>query len=290
MQTEIEDIKTELTRTDKGCIGFKGINNFQGYFDGNGEEIKGIYINTTKTLTNAGLFVSIINATIKNLGTTGTVISDMHAGGVVCSSDGKSKIDNCYSYVNVKGNLESTTSYYVGGICSSIELESIVSNSYNKGRVEGYAATGGIAGRFSGTIENCYNTGKISTAAIANYSGAGGIVGFVFWEEGTKIIKNCYNDGEIYSRKSGAGIIGNLSKGHTGENYKVIVANCYNLKTVSCDTDAGGIVGEAYVNNKTNIVNVEIINCYNSGEINGVNAVGRDFWKSCKTWSFKCKN
>ncbi len=73
--TLVEDIKTELTKTEEGCIGFRPIYNFGGTLDGNKNEIRNIYIYNTKE---AGLF---INAhpypvlTVKNLGITGDVIS-----------------------------------------------------------------------------------------------------------------------------------------------------------------------------------------------------------------------
>ncbi len=114
----IENIKTELTKTDENCIGFKpiGINHdtkyrFCGTFDGRKNELKNIYINNPG---NVGVFGAVWNATIKNLNVSGKIIStatidtDFAAGGIV--GDGLAFIYNCNNMANIYG------AKYVGGI------------------------------------------------------------------------------------------------------------------------------------------------------------------------------
>ncbi len=112
----VEDIRTELTKTEENCIGFKpiGINNgyrFSGIFDGKKNELKNIYISNPE---NAGVFGSVWIATIKNLNVSGKIIStatvatEFAAGGIV--GDGVAYIYNCNNMANIYG------AKYVGGI------------------------------------------------------------------------------------------------------------------------------------------------------------------------------
>ena len=100
----IENIKTELTKTDENCIGFKpiGINveyRFFGTFDGENNEIKNIYINSSE---NAGIFGTVRFATIKDLSVSGKIISTMKdTGGIV--GNGAAYIYNCHNMANIYG-------------------------------------------------------------------------------------------------------------------------------------------------------------------------------------------
>ena len=72
--------------------------------------------------------------------------------------------------------------YYVGGVCG--RNSSTVTNCYNSGSVEGYIRVGGVCGdNYFGTVTNCYNTGN-----VAGYSNVGGLCGRN--EMGT--VTNCY--------------------------------------------------------------------------------------------------
>ena len=269
----VEDIRTELTKTDEGCIGFNDIGKkatFQGEFDGKGNEIRKIYINTTSTASDSGLFYSTENATIKNLGTTGEIISGGYAGGIVCNAKGTSNIINCYSEVNIVAQDSQTKGKGSGGICGTLTGGSI-SNCYNAGLIEGNSCVGGIVGNFYGTIEDCYNEGRITSNATKNYKGAGGIAGAINGKE-TIIIKNCYNNGEIVSKDVGGGILG---KGEDTISFTLIIANCYNLKQVNAAV-AGGILGKAG-SIAGAIIDYKILNCYNEYIING----GSDSRRNC---------
>lgn len=69
----------------------------------------------------------------------------------------------------------------IGGICG--ENSGTIENCYNEGKVEGKGNdTGGICARNFGTITNCYNLGTV----IGEY-GTGGVCGVNF-----ETIKNCY--------------------------------------------------------------------------------------------------
>lgn len=71
----------------------------------------------------------------------------------------------------------------IGGVCGV--NSGTIENCYNEGKVEGKGEdTGGICARNFGTITNCYNLGT-----VIGESGTGGVCG-VFYNNGT--ITNCY--------------------------------------------------------------------------------------------------
>ena len=162
----VEDIKTELTKTSEGCIGFTpiGIDHnriFKGIFDGKNNEIRNIYQNFNES--EVGLFG---NATgeIKNLSLTGNIINKgWHAAGICAGGWYNIKITNCKNYANVTGyNM-------VGGIVGySANVNTQITGCTNKGKITitgnsyAYAGVGGIAGNTSGKVEDCINEGNIA--------------------------------------------------------------------------------------------------------------------------------
>ena len=267
----VEDIRTELTKTDEGCRGFNRIDNFQGEFNGNTEEIINIYMNTTTTNYGTGLFYEIKNATIKNLGVAGEMNSGAYAGGITIWAGGTSKIINCYTNVNIVAQDGTTAEYGTGGICGIFEGE-LIYNCYNLGDVEGNSHVGGIAGTLIGTIENCYNEGKITSNATINNKTAGGIVG-LNKKTGDIIIKNCYNNGQVYSLENGAsgGILGTSV---TTTNLTLKIINCYNNGWINSENIAGGIVGKLGPASSGGALGAEMLNCYNMGYIDSKSICG----------------
>ncbi|MCL2890571.1 MAG: hypothetical protein FWF40_01615, partial [Methanomassiliicoccaceae archaeon] len=197
---------------------FNSLPMFNGTFDGNGFEIRGMK-------TQAGLFYYMgDNGVIKNLGVTGGSVEGVgvSAGGIVGSSSGT--FINCYntSPVFAVGSML----VYAGGISGGTYggIQSKFFNCYNTGSVtttaffgkdgsEAYASGIGI-----GDATNCYNRGNITSYAIP---GGGGIAGGI-GARGGGLIANCYNTGTIsgYSESSG-GIIG------IGAYARIV--NCYTL-------------------------------------------------------------
>ena len=251
--------------------GFTPIGNypnvFSGTFDGQGNEIRNLYINiSSSSNVYAGLFGYINNGCINNLGVTGEISSSVN-------------YNNCYSYA--------------GGISGYIK-SSRINNCYNTCDVSSYCSelssqsyAGGIVGEASGeaitnNISNCYNTGEISSnCENRSYrSGAGGIVGYG-WSRNN--INSCYNIGNIsssssnaYSRTSAGGIAGELTS--NGSNGLSRVSNCYNTGSVSSSDSnnkssnyyagsySGGIVGIGW-NSNLSYRYYGISNCYNTGDI-----------------------
>ena len=249
----IEDIRTELTKTNDSCVGFEPINNFQGDFDGKGNEIQNIYINRDEK---AAFMISsaygYIAESIKNLGITGNITSkNEHAAGIIIGwtvgHKAANLIINCWN----KANVRTVSGITVAGICTSSEMK--IQNCYNEGNIVNEANTSGqaggiVAGCGGDIVENCYNTGDIT--AINGTWYVGGIASG-HGNNKTTII-NSYNKGKITGGEIAAGGI----LGYNGE----IIENCYNQGDVSQGRFNGGIVGRTAE---------EIYNCYNVGKVSG---------------------
>lgn len=231
-----EGIKAELT--NKNGIGFTPIGSqgsFQGTFDGRGNEIRNIYINSNGI---AGLFGNAPYAKIINLGLTGD-ISGLNVGALAFVMV-NGEITNCYSSAKI---TTTGTSSIAGGLVANA-MSSEITNCYNLGNIEGSGQLGGLSYSMNSCkVTNCYNSGNIN-----NTSGNSGGLAVVLSGE----IVNCYNTGNI-SCKSGPA--GGLAYS-IGSNSKIL--NCYNtgeIKNISAPS-----AGLAY-----EIKNSTIANFYNAG-------------------------
>ena len=121
----VEDLKTELTKTEDSCIGFKPINNFEGNFDGKENEIQNIYINTEEK---AALILKA--KSIKNIGITGNITSTGSSAAGICYS--VTIVENCWNKANIIAEGGAGITGSAAGVCN-----------------------------YSLTIKNCYNIGKV---------------------------------------------------------------------------------------------------------------------------------
>ncbi len=232
--TIAENLQTELTKTEEGCIGFRPINSFYGKFDGKNNAIKNIYENAITS--NFGFMKSMNTDTIiKNLTISGELKSDKYStvGGVVgvITSGGNhtGRIENCHNYCNISapayvggivgyendsietilncsnyGTLTSVPSVGGGGYCGGIignndGVQCVIAGCYNAGNV-----LCGITGNNKGTVINCYNVGQTKYGLIyANqnklynsYSvGTCESLGGYFNYSGTDVVKIFYLEG-----------------------------------------------------------------------------------------------
>ena len=124
---------------------------FWGTFDGQGYEIRDLFINRPDEM-DVGLFGGVMQdgviGVIKDIGVMNvTVTGDDHVGGLAAYNNGI--VSNCYATGNVTGG-----GYRVGGLVG-LNVE-IVSNSYFTGSVTGYQDVGGLVGRTWGDVSNSY--------------------------------------------------------------------------------------------------------------------------------------
>lgn len=167
---------------------------FEGIFDGNGFEIKNLYVNTPSA-SNSGLFGKCQDALIKNLTVSGEVTAKDYVGGIVGSiyiyqsPPENYGIQNCVSYVNVSGTNSA------GGVVGHV-LDCKVSKCVNFGTVTSVRSAGISATSLKGNFSECVNFGTIKGISNSTGEDAAGIIGKIT-EGGNSNISSCYNAGTI---------------------------------------------------------------------------------------------
>lgn len=249
-------------------------------------------------------------------------------GGIVASAGGI--ISGCENAGTLMCTLEegvepSDTSVCAGGIAGKMFMSSTGSKKYmsrlatitnckNTGTVTGTMSVGGIVGEANNSdnhwclkIENCTNTGQVTSLTEGNVGGiagklncqgnsehgnnlvvencrneadlttgmVGGIAGLMMTWSGDTLIKDCINTGNLVTSENGiysGGILAHWIFTLEGEKdtANVRLEGCSNEGTVTAPLCAGGIVGSAYdpvQKDGNGKCSLEMQKCSNSGEI-----------------------
>ena len=206
---------------------------FTGIFDGNNKTISGLYFNDSGK-DDVGLFGcvgehgKVINVTLAD-----SYVSGKSTVGGICGWNDGGTLQNCHNAGTVSG-----TNSKVGGVCGSNgngtgSSSTTIQECYNTGKVSGKSWVGGVCGQNTGgTLEKSYNTNTVT--GTGNY--IGGVCGDNY-NSGT--VKECYS----YST------VRNVCGDNSG-----IVENCYYLSTKS---------GTAHRNGGISKTEAE----FNSGEV-----------------------
>lgn len=229
---------------------------FAGTFDGDGNTIKGLCINSSES--NQGLFGVINGATIKNLKVEGSVTSSSNYVGGIVGKVQQGKIENC----SFSGSAATTkSSGYAGGITSyagnSSTQTAEISGCVNTGSISGETkgTVGGIVGyaKYT-TISSCYNTGSINGATRS-----GGIAGQL---QNNCAASNCYNTGNVSGSSTASDICDFLYSSSSLTNcfYKTQASGAGTGTTTGCTeiTTADVLLtglGSEYVADTNNINN-----------------------------------
>ncbi len=198
------DIDASASRTENGGLGFKPIGTedrpFGGSFNGAGYVISGLYINRSSKSYNPsnnfiGLFGSLKNATIENLGVMGEVKGNSWVGSIA-GGVYSSIIKNCFSSVNIMGQRDT------GGLVGFLEESSTLSSSYSTGSIIGDRYTGGLVGFATdySTLTSSYSTARVSGTEYV-----GGLVGFV---HSSIKINDSFSTGSVNGVSYVGGLIG----------------------------------------------------------------------------------
>ncbi len=229
---EDEDYWIETDKEGGDALGWKplgdGDSRFHGTFDGNGYEIKNVYVDRSAE-GYIGLFcyvgeggviedVGVIDVDIVGEGSTGGlsgrnegVVDNSYATGYVQGSrtgglvggNRYGEISNSYADVYVVGEVR------VGGLLGH-NYKGEVSTSYAIGDVYGIDEVGGFVGsrNWLGTISDCYSTGSVTR--ISGTSTQFG--GFMGRNQGGHV-QNSYSTGSVHyedsSDPTNRGFIGN---------------------------------------------------------------------------------
>jgi len=235
---------------------------FEGTFDGNGYEIKGVNVKKSDDHLYSGLFGALdLNGEIKNLGVVSSTINGTkEVGGLVGINNGK--INKSYFIGTVTGSAD------VGGLVGDNTL-GIISNSYSEGYVSGTRDyVGGLIGFNAGELNNCYSSSRvIGVDSISNLSGKygeifGGLVGFNYGS-GFGIIMNSYSTGTVTGNHDVGGFVGV----NNGE-----ISNSYSIGRVSADNIAGGF---AAWNEESGTISNSFYNTETSGQSESYGGEGK---------------
>jgi len=156
---------------------------FAGTFDGQGYEIRDLFINRSGE-DYVGLFESS-DGIIKNIGVVNaTVTGDGEVGGLVGANFGT--VSNSYSTGSVTGNNR------VGGLVAE-NYKGTVSNSYSSAKVTGSDQVGGLVGwNNESNVTDSYSTGSVTgndyvggLVGSNGLFGSPGIISNSFWDTET---------------------------------------------------------------------------------------------------------
>jgi hypothetical protein len=235
--------------------GVWGPTTFRGTFDGQGYEIRDLFINRPGEDC-VGLFgLTYANRFVRDVGVVNvTVTGDRYVGGLVgwyCSSEGMG-VSNSYSTGTVTGRTD------VGGLIGWNEGGD-VTDSYSTGTVFGGSQTGGLVGRnYFSTVSNCYYTGSVTGG-----SEVGGLVG---QNEHDCDVTNSYSNATVVGGSRVGGLVG-LNCDDTDRQFGGgTISSSYSTSTVSGSKYVGGLVGD----NDAGTVS----NSYSTGNVTGERCVG----------------
>lgn len=247
---------------------------FQGTFDGDGHNIKGVFINTNQQY--AGFFGYIATkGTVKNLNVTGNITStyngEGYVGGIVGNLNGSSYAIGCSYSGSITGTQFPAS---IGGICGNV-YNSYVIGCYNTSTVKSThmnsSFCGGIAGyNDSYSIIGCYNTGAVTGTS-------GTIVGGIVANNQAKVM-GCYNTGIVTGTNANNASCGGI----LGRSVQNVTTGCLWVKSDASGTAVKGIGessdGTSYAG--TDIDPFASIATLNSADNIGILNAAIDTWNS----------
>ena len=194
-------------------------------------------------------------------------VSSRHYTGGICGYSNSGTISDCYNIGNIEV-YNYTCDLFSGGICG-FSNSGTFTDCYNNGNISsrvnksnGKSYSGGICGWNGNNVDNCFNTGSVTSSAryentassegvtVSAYAYAycGGICG-----TSSKDISTCYNTGEVsssvYSRA--------VNTFRTGNRYSTEPKPKTNALSY-CFSYTGGICGQQNSG--------AITNCYNTAD------------------------
>lgn len=212
----------DLVNTDKGWSPIGGDEDFTGTFNGNGNSIRGLYINRP-SFNRIGLFGDIgPGALVKNLSVLDVdVTGSRSVGGLVGHIDGGSVED-----LRVTGELKGD--YQTGGVAGWFGGGSSISSSHGGCNVSAETnRSGGLAG-FVGS--NCLIADSYVTGTVDGSRKAGGIAGYI--EGSNSVVNRTYCMGRV----TGTDPVGGLVGDNNGKIY-----SSFNAKN---ETDQSSAIGD----------------------------------------------
>ena len=196
--------------------------------------------NTRSGATNSGI--------VRDSYATGRVIGEKEAGGLVGNSEINTTVTGSYATGRVS---TSETAGRAGGLVGATNSGATISDSYATGQVSASgdrSDVGGLAGYVSATtVSGCYAGGNVSTAAAANDSDLGGLVGHIRLGS---TLTGCYATGTVTAAgadSNAGGLIGHIAHSGTAPTIRATYATgavtASGAGTSSSPNNVGGLIG-----------------------------------------------
>jgi hypothetical protein len=235
-----------------------------GTFDGQGYEIRDLYINRPDEYL-VGLFGCVYEeGVIKDIGVVNfTVTGDSYVGGIVGRNMGT--VSNSSAIGSVSGNFKvgGLVAYNQGPVSNCYVTGNVVAGGVvgNVSAVMGGFGVGGLVGvNEEATVSCCYFTGNVTSyvSCVDGWKFLAGVGGLVGVNYGT--VSNSYSNANVTGEDGVGGLV--------GRNLDGTMSNSYSAGSVTGNSDVGGLVGSNIGDRGT------VSNSYSTGSVSGNEYVG----------------
>lgn len=261
---------SETVRAAGYLGGLAGFNSLRGTIDTSATGQWFVYSDNATTASTVGGIVGQNESNVTDKSVLDTVVNCAAVRRFTCVNN-KNDTDNDNIYKN-----GSRVVVHVGGVIGQQQNRSddrwSVSKVVNCGSVfnSRSANVGGVIAYwldYGGTVQKCFNFGKITTNTNdknSGYGAVGGIVGFIDQpiSGGTTNVLSCRNYGQIWYKSNGAndcaGIIGKIEMKKVTDIMTLNIIDCVNSGAIKAASQAVGILAWIGPYNKGNIDNVTV--------------------------------
>ena len=272
---------SETVRADGYLGGLAGFNSLRGTIDTSATGQWFVYSDNATTASTVGGIVGQNESNVTDKSVLDTVVNCAAVRRFTRVFDGaKNKDDTDDDNIYKR---ENRVVVHVGGVIGQQQNRSddrwSVSKVVNCGSVfnSRSANVGGVIAYwldYGGTVQKCFNFGKITTNTNdknSGYGAVGGIVGFIDQpiSGGTTNVLSCRNYGQIWYKSNGAndcaGIIGKIEMKKVTDIMTLNIIDCVNSGAIKAESQAVGILAWIGPYDKGNIdyVTVNIDRCRN---------------------------
>ena len=268
---------SETVRAAGYLGGLAGFNSLRGTIDTSATGKWFVYSDNATTASTVGGIVGQNESNVTDKSVLDTVVNCAAVRRFTCVNN-KNDTDNDNIYKN-----GSRVVVHVGGVIGQQQNRSddrwSVSKVVNCGSVfnSRSANVGGVIAYwldYGGTVQKCFNFGKITTNTNdknSGYGAVGGVVGFIDQpiSGGTTNVLSCRNYGQIWYKSNGAndcaGIIGKIEMKQVTDIMTLNIIDCVNSGAIKAESQAVGILAWIGPYDKGNIdyVTVNIDRCRN---------------------------
>lgn len=265
---------SETVRADGYLGGLAGFNSLHGTIGTSATGQWFVYSDNTTTASTVGGIVGQNESNVTDKSVLDTVVNCAAVRRFTRVFDGSKNKDDTDDDNIYKS--ENRVVVHVGGVIGQQQNRSddrwSVSKVVNCGSVfnSRSANVGGVIAYwldYGGTVQKCFNFGKITTNTNdknSGYGAVGGIVGFIDQpiSGGTTNVLSCRNYGQIWYKSNGAndcaGIIGKIEMKKPTDIMTLNIIDCVNSGAIKAASQAVGILAWIGPYNKGNIDNVTV--------------------------------